>query len=447
MGLLQEVATRIVAHLRARTAGLHPIQTVLDRDRACQQAAVDAVNRKLGAGHALQLEDAVRVRALLEPYQCAEGSMRWGEQWLYPSTDLLMYLNRIYPHGHNGEDAPFSWEMAILVLVEAQGHQLPVEIAPLLPAWTQPRGQTLWLAPAAKQLGLAPRKWAQDYLRQFKEPHPDLGQRCWRIPVTAETTSIAEVLAHLVVVASKQRFFVSTDDQQRALQWVCHIVQEGVRRLDASASRLTSQDVMGDVFQALVTRFDFPATPWALQDFIRETARGIVLDEKKTHRPGTFQEPWDDPASGERQYPDAWVAEDIQKSIRTVKRWKADNGITTEGLSETQLTVLKGKYEPKEQRRLLWERGKRCGMSDEGLKKLFQRKKKSDGTPDWEVIKSHITRREKKAEAMALPEEALSAEEQRAVWEARLAEATPGSDEWCEAQDALTRLQRLSEGS
>jgi hypothetical protein len=94
MGLLREAATRIVAHLRARTAGSHPIQAMLDRERARQQTALDAVNRRLGERQALQPEDAVCVKAPLESYQCAEGTMQWVEQWAYPSADLLMYRDQ-----------------------------------------------------------------------------------------------------------------------------------------------------------------------------------------------------------------------------------------------------------------------------------------------------------------------------------------------------------------
>ncbi len=149
--------------------------------------------------------------------------MQWVEQWVYPSADLLMYLGGVPPYDQPEKASPLPWQTCIQVLLAAAGHWLAVDIAPLLPAWTQPRGQTLWLTPAVKQLGLQPHKWAQDYLQQFKEPHPDLGQRAWRIPVAAETTSVAEVLTHLVIVAWKQQLPVSMEDQQAALQWVQHV--------------------------------------------------------------------------------------------------------------------------------------------------------------------------------------------------------------------------------
>jgi len=446
MGLLHEAAARIVAHLRARAAGFHPIQAVLDRECARQQTALDAVNRRLVAGHVFQPEDAVHVIAPLEPYECADGTVQWVEHWVYPSTDLLMFQGGVFPYGQPEKAAPLPWEPRIQARLAAAGHWLAVAIAPRLPGWTQPRGQTLWLTPAAKQLGLQPRKWEQAYLQQFKEPHPDLGQRAWHIPVDAETIAVAEVLTHLVIVAGKQQFPVSPDDRDAALQWMQSVVQEGLRRLDVGESRQMSQDVLWDVFLHLVKEFDLPATPWGLQDYIKTTARGRVKDEKKKHAPQPH-ESWLDSATGEKRYPDAWAAQVIGKSEKTVTRWKAAHGITTEGLSETVLAAIRQEYEAKQQRKSLWERGKAGGMSDEGLKKLFQRKKKPDGTPDWEAIEAHIKRREKKAEAMALSEDTLTHEDQIAEWEARLAEAELGSDEWCDAQDALQRLQQPQRGS
>jgi hypothetical protein len=446
MGLLHEAATRIVDHLRARAAGFHPIEAVLDRERARQQTALDAVYHKLIERRPVQLEDAVRVIAPLELYQCAEGAMQWRWQRVYPSADLLMYLDGEFPYDQPNKAPPLIWERSIQVLLTAVRHRLAVDIAPLLPAWIQPRGQALLLARAAKRLGLQPRKWEQHYLEQFKEPHPDLGQRVWRIPVDAETTSVTQVLTHLVIVALKQEFPVSLDDQQTALQWVQHVVQEGLRRLGEGDSQQGSKEVVGEVFEALRTRFDLPTTPWALQDFIKATAQGYVRDARKkdARQPG---EPWPDPATGERRYPDAWVAQDIDRDKKTVKRWKADHGITRKGCSETELVAIRQEYALKKERKRIWERGKACGMSDDSLKKLFQRKKKLDGTSDLEAIEAHIKRREKKAEETAPSENTISIEDQIAEWEARLAEAELGSDEWCVARDAIEQLQRRQAGA
>jgi hypothetical protein len=142
-----------------------------------------------------------------------------------------MYLAVEFPYNHPEKSPPLPWQTHLQVILEAAGHLLAVDIAPLLPVWTQPRGQTLWLTPAAKKLGLQPRKWEQAYLQQFKEPHPHLGRRAWRIPADAKTTPVVEVLTHLVIVALKQDSPATAEDKQAALQWVQHVVQDAVRRL------------------------------------------------------------------------------------------------------------------------------------------------------------------------------------------------------------------------
>lgn len=463
MGLLHEAATRIVTHCRARTAGDSPIQDVVARERARQQTAVDAVCNKLVEGHAVQPEDAVRVIAPLESYQCAEGTMRWEEQWICPSTDLLMYLDGIYPYGQPGADSPFLWEMAILVLFKAAGHWLPVEIAPLLPAWTQPRGQSLWLTPIAKQVGLQPRKWEQKYLQPSREPHPDLGQRVWRIPVDVETTSAEEVLTHLVVVALKQEFPVAMEDQQRALEWVKRIAEEEIRRRSRGDSEQMGKEVGGEVFQVLLNGnkrskrsqsdgFDLPATPWALQDFIKKTAWGRVRDEWKKRPADT---PHHDDGTGETIYPDAWIAQEFAVSPRTVARWKYDRGIITRGFSEVQYADFSKVYGPKMELKRLREQARKAGRSPhaaaEDVKKLSQRKLTSDGRPDFEAINAHIARRRKKAEACSsLKDRRTVLKNHIAELQDRLNEATT-RDEWETIQEELEKargyLQQLQEGS
>jgi hypothetical protein len=203
--------------------------------------------------------------------------------------------------------------------------------------------------------------------------------------------------------------------------------------------------LVSKVYQALVSKFDLPATDWSLRTFIQKTVCGYKLDERKKLK--VPSEPFLDPVTGETMYSDAWVAQDIDKSEKTVTRWKNDHGITTKGFSEIELAAIRQEYAPKQQRKRLWERGKACGMTDDSLKKLFQRKKKPDGTPDWEIIEAHIKRREKQAEETAPSEDTISIEDQRAEWEARRAAAELGSDEWCEAEDALKLLQRRQNGS
>lgn len=446
MGLLGDAAKLLCYYIRTRDSNQAVIDG-LNSHCVLLQPELEDATKQLKAG---EVPDPVILEFTLPMKESAGGRIEWGEEWVFPSADLLMSVNRDFAYDPRWSSLlphpPCPWQGHLVADLYTEGHQMLVAIPLTSLPWTEPRGQIRWLKPSAKQFGKPVRKWEQEYLQPFKEPHPHLGQRFWRF-LMHEATPVEEVLTHLVIVALKQRFPVSMEDQQMAWQWVQHIVQEGVRRLDTGESRQMSQDVIGDVFQALMTRFDLPATPWALQDFIKETARGHVLDERKKHPSRMFQEPWDDPASGERRYPDAWVAKDIKRSKRTVTRWKADHGITTEGLSETALTAIRQEYEPKKKRKRLWEIGKACGMSDDSLKKLFQRKRKLDGTLDWEAIEARIKRREKKAEAMALSEDTMSIKDQIAEWEARCDEALPGSDAWCDAQDALQQLRQLQQGS
>jgi hypothetical protein len=271
--------------------------------------------------------------------------------------DLLMYRDQEGPYNSTAmpwprpEHLPLTWEGHLQVLVAADGRLLPIDIPLTSLPWIEPHGQIRWLKPGAKKFGKPLRTWEREYLQQFKKPPPHLGQRVWRFSLSEETPT-EEVLPHLVIVAWKQGFPVSTDDQQTARQWVQHVVQEGVRYLGEGDSQQMSEDVLGEVFEALRQRFDLPATPWTLQDFIKETARGLVKGERKKHALQTC-EPWDDPATGERRYPDARAAQVIGKSERTVDRWKESHAITTAGLSETQLEAIQWDYKSKQQRESL----------------------------------------------------------------------------------------------
>jgi hypothetical protein len=422
---------------------------VLARERARQQTALDAVYCKLIEGRPVQLEDAVRVKAPLEPYQCTEGAMQWREQRVYPSADLLMYLDGEFPYDQPDKAPPLIWERSIQILITAVRHRLAVDIAPLLLAWTQPCGQASWLTRVAKQRGLQPRKWAQHYLEQFKEPHPDLGQRVWRIPVDAETTSIAEVLTHLVIVALKQEFPVSLDDQQMALQWVQHVVQEGLRRLGEVDSQQVSKEVVGEVFEALWTRFDLPATPWALQDFIKTTAQGCVHDARKkdARQP---REPWTDPTTGERRYPDALVAQECGVNARTVARWRANQGITGQGLLESQFIRFRQEHEPKWRRKRLQAIGEALGLGKETVRKIVQRGEQK-GLPE-DSIQANLERNAAKrkhhraVEATVPSEDAPSLEELCMSLQARLHEVQT-EDERIKVLDKLQHLRQRQKGS
>jgi DNA-binding transcriptional MerR regulator len=200
------------------------------------------------------------------------------------------------------------------------------------------------------------------------------------------------------------------------------VVQEEVRRLGEDDSQWRAKEIVGEVFQSLVERFDLPATPWTLQDYIKATARGLAM---KAYPSLQSHKPWIDPASGEQVYLDALVAQMYDISPRTVARWRADQGIRTRGLSAEQLRAFQQEQEEKQARKRLRRMGKERDMSADVIKKLFQRKKKPDGTPDWGAIEAHIKRRG----SNAATEDTMSLEEQITALEARLAETAPGSEE------------------
>jgi hypothetical protein len=254
------------------------------------------------------------------------------------------------------------------------------------------------------QLSQTPRAWEQDYLAQFTEPDPSLGQRVWRLPVDATRTAVGEVLTFLVIVALKQGFPVAMDDQQTALTWVQQVMHDAVRRLGEEASG----EEIGAVFHALVAHFDLPATPWALQDYIKETTRGIVRDARKAslqqsaaallappesdEECGTEEEAepesdagrprpqqrsvafWSDPATGERRYADVWAAQTAQVSPCTVARWRHRHGVAVQGLSEAQLAAFQQEYEAKAQRQGLRDyQIRQLGKTPAAAKKWRQR--------------------------------------------------------------------------
>ena len=123
-------------------------------------------------------------------------------------------------------------------------------------------------------------------------------------------------------------------------------------------------------------------------------------------------------------------------------RWRKKHGIVAEGLSEKQLATFRQAQAEKQKRECLRNQGKKLGMSADAIKKLFLRKKKPDGTPDWEAIEAHINRRG----SNAATEDAVSLEEQIATLEALLAEPALGSQEREEVLDKLRQLRQRQQG-
>jgi hypothetical protein len=181
----------------------------------------------------------------------------------------------------------------------------------------------------------------------------------------------------------------------------------------------------------------------AFLKYTKKVVHGVLAEERKEQGGGENAYTANRPIS---QVAARLKAEGFSISEKTLYRWKAEGilcGQSTEELWAQARTLV----QPKHRRAELFEEGRKRGLSDDNLKQLFRRKKKSDGTPDYEAIEAHIRRHDKEAKITESAVDAISLEAQISVWEERLAEAPLGSEQWCEAQDVLQKLRRLQQGA
>jgi hypothetical protein len=394
VGLLRRAAEQLTEYLHLRDTSLRVPEILRDRWRSLEPQVIRIVEQ-LEAG---ECPNGLLVQIDWPTGIAPEGQMHWCESSVFPSQDLRIYRDREWPYARGRpadipQHLPPCWEGYLQVHLEAHDQHLWVD-TPLNPVpWCQLRAVwTKYLKPLAKREGRPLRKAQQDWLAPAQTPLPSLGQRAWIVHAHNETV-MEELLANLVILAERERFPVSEDDSCAAWTWLRQVIRSSVR---GTQDHQEIEALVSKVYQALVSKFDLPATDWSLRTFIQKTVCGYKLDERKKLK--VPSEPFLDPVTGETMYSDAWVAQDIDKSEKTVTRWKNDHGITTKGFSEIELAAIRQEYAPKQQRKRLWERGKACGMTDDSLKKLFQRKKKPDGTPDWEIIEAHIKRRGKSSQ-------------------------------------------------
>ena len=205
-----------------------------------------------------------------------------------------------------------------------------------------------------------------------------------------------------------------------------------------SALRRVSDDTVYKVLLRLQRDFVYAEDWRAFLKYAKQVMRGVLAEERQEQAGRGKARPGDQLI---QQVATRLEAEGFSISEQTLYRWKAKGSLCGQN-PEDLLVQARTVAEPKCRRAKLRKEGKTRGLSDDNLKKLFQRKKRPDGTPDFEAIEKHIKRHDKVAEAMAASEDALSLEAQIVAWEERKAEAPPGSDQWCEAQDALQRLQQ-----
>jgi hypothetical protein len=229
-----------------------------------------------------------------------------------------------------------------------------------------------------------------------------------------------------------QEGMVSDDKTRHELElWAVSYLRGHFRRL--------SDNTAYEVLLRLQREFVFSEDWRAFLMYTKQVVRGVLAEEYKERAGGGNARPVNRPIP---QVAAHLKAEGLSISEKTLYRWKAEGilcGKSTEELWAQARTLVQLKHRRAE----LIEEGTKRGMSIDNLKKLFQRKKKSDGTPDFEAIEAHIKCYDKEAKITSHLWMPISLEAQIAAWEERLAEAPLGSDQWCEAQDALQRLRNL----
>ncbi|MBI4639922.1 MAG: hypothetical protein HY731_04470 [Candidatus Tectomicrobia bacterium] len=360
----------------------------------------------------------------LPEWESRNGRMWWGERWHAPTLEFsLRWWGRPY-YARTKEPQPSQPPLfggILQIQLEAKGQWLFVDIPLVLSKGILPR-----LIMGGKH---PRRKFQQESLDEFRKPHPVLGQRQWLVCISEET-SLAEVLANFVIVARKQDFPVSEEDEEATLRWVCRVIEEGFRnwRLDTRTRKQLAETLAREVYQQLLIRFDLPATPWGLRTYTQSVARGLVkaewkkqtaekhasmlafgnLDEEAENediedsferlRQPKLKRRWEewsqpipdiDPISGESKgwlYYPLWVAQRSGVSERTVYRWMKKHGGKpgpdgTQRLSEEQRLLFEQTYKRKQDEKKIRVAMIESGWSPEAAKKNLQRWKKHGLSP------------------------------------------------------------------
>jgi hypothetical protein len=324
--------------------------------------------------------------ARLPDLQVSEGRMQWGEEWVYPSEDLVRYVFGAFPYDCASRQrvARDDWRITLAVCLEAGGSRLLVHI-PLTPLpWLEPRGLLRYLKRSAQHAGYSWKgKDTLRFMQQFQEPHPQLDQCEWRLQVS-DQTSCEEVLTSLVSGALRHNFFASSEDQQAALTWVRCIVQRAVRRVFRGSDN--SQQLMDDlsnelpdtIFQHLLDHFDLPATSDALQLFIHKAASGYARNALRKHARTSQPPTLIDPRSGNTVYLPHHAAQECGVDVSTIYRWMKVHGCVEvqgrRGLSEAQLAALQRERLQAEKRKAIMNYlTQEMGKSSDAAKKWIQR--------------------------------------------------------------------------
>ena len=200
MGLLNDVAGAIWTYIQT-------LEPAVVRDRAehiytLLRPEITEITTQLETG--TWQNDFVVMQVELPEQQSSEGRMRWGEEWVYPSEDLIRYVHGEFPYNLAADEprrrkAHDNWRITLAVHIEAAGKHLCVAVPLTSLPWLEPRGQLRYLKRSAMHAGYP---WRKKFERAHLEPswqlHPQLGQREWYIQVSNETPR-EEILANLVI--------------------------------------------------------------------------------------------------------------------------------------------------------------------------------------------------------------------------------------------------------
>jgi hypothetical protein len=409
-----------------------------------------------------------------------EGTRPAGEAWVYyvplphPTKGglVLPYRNPAGDWASAGNR--WNWQCTLTVEIAIAGTVLHVVI-PVAPLpLNEPRIEAEGLRYRAKHQNLttplaqtarqSPRKFDEWFFSELRAPNPETGQRNWYLQV-GDATPPEELLTLLVIYAAKQKISVGAEDTDGAHQYIQRLVR--------------SSDLVGEVWNALVKNFDLPTSPYSLPDYIRHTARDIRRRvQRQEEQPSLIQarvrgtgvlptetreQSWKRSIffpKGEQRYnvdqavqilvrespEDAWVPsrDTLYDWINKGHRWygkprtvcvRDSIFVTEDGLARIHVIIR----EEREHHRLQ-EKAHTHGVSRSNFKKLLQRNKQPDGTPDWRAIEAHVDRykRTEKEE----PEGSF--EEQIAELEAGL--YTADSDQREVILDALQQLRQRQHG-
>jgi hypothetical protein len=284
------------------------------------------------------------------------------------------------------------------VVISARGQDFFVILHYNTLPWNRPREMAKFLGHYAAHLGLGRRQVEQALLQDLRNLDPALGRRVWHMFVDADIR--AEPLhTQLAIFAWRQGFPVPQEDGDRAMKFVERLVRH--RAIHSSEEDI--EQFQFECKQHLLQSFDLPSSPDALSAYISSMVKGMLVNKARAR---FEQSPMsrDDPpytipealmrlrvdiasqgltwALDRRRLYD-WIA---AKKVEALKLERGNILITEKGL-EQALALTKAHHIRQSLRELVNQRG----LSWDRAKKMIQRHRMPDGTPDWETIYRKIT--------------------------------------------------------